>query len=1247
MEVPVKKIVEFIKKEKYICALILILTFVSIVNTDFTKFLIGWDSLLIELNPWLNFKRNIFSVWEEYQGLGVVAGNAHAVEAFRALIILVIDLFLPLHLVRYFYTYLTIFIGVLSFYFLLKKYTFKGKDYFSFIGALFYLFNLGTVQNYYAPFEPFSAFYAFLPLSVLLILDYLHNEKKAYLYLIIGFVFATLSFQVPTIFIVNSILFAVLFFVLLFKKKDGKTVLYDNFLKVFKTGLTYIGVNLFWLLPFFYFLMSNLSIRFSSLSSRLSIDVAFYQNVRYANLYDLALLRGFWFSNTDYIQGSTGYMMLPWVEWIGRPFILSLGYILFFIILIGLLPLKKNVLYFFSFLTFFISWFFLFNINGLTGGIYEYVVSLAPIVGEIFRFPFTKWIIPITFAHAYFFARGIYFCSYIFTIKKINLNPIKLYVGIIPVVAVILFVFPILKGDLFYSYLRQAIPGDYFETINYFNSKPADRRIALFPINSFWGWQYTSWGYRGSGFLWFGIEQPILSRTFDVWHQNNEQFYHEFQYAIYSEDKELFNYLVKKYQIDYILDDTSVVAPGADRSIFRDGLKHVLNGSNFKLAKSFGVINIYEAYDSDANSFIETPEQVNLVGDTYFFSNIDPNNSLNNPNYFKVDNGAKRFFNDEDLIKDFYENDFKIENLFDQKNGDYYLGGGSFDEDEAIPALIEFDGVQAKINYLYPYIYNSRNELIFSKSHSEQLDIGTSDVSLRFLFNNILLESAGFGQKALINKRNSLVSFSDQSNYQVNFGVYIYAAEVDDCNGRFGDFSKSFGLTQGSVDLTIEKGQMCFNLDVEIENTEPSIYEVTFDHKETTGAKVFYCLYNTETNACLNNKYGSAPDKSATYISYKDYAEVLNKANLKLKMVIEADESNLIKLASLKNIKLTRYKIENAVTYYPTKEAYNLSSSLNLSANEFPLKIDLSNYDDFEQRYLPGDKAFNFSKQNCNIFNQKAFDRALTKDARGTHYKYSAIDAISCDRIDIKKPSNVSYLVEFDIEHLTGKPFGICITGNELDRCVIQDRLVEDERDSFIVPSYDAVDSFSINLDNQSIGGIETSNKLYGLRVKYIPYMWLKQLSLVKEQSFSVKNGLEIESVSKTNTNRYDVTVKARENDVTRSGYIILNQTYSPGWIMYAKKDCVLGVISIFTCNKVSSHVLAKNWANGWIITENALDGEYFIAFTPQFLQIFGYLGGLILVVFTIVLSTIHKKGLVKSLNSFVPHPMRARKPAK
>src|SRR5947209_3302816 len=75
-------------------------------------YLTGWDNLHPEFNFWLNIKRSIFSVWQEYQGLGLLAGMAHASDLPHQLLLLLASAVLPNNLLRYFYHFLMIFVGM-------------------------------------------------------------------------------------------------------------------------------------------------------------------------------------------------------------------------------------------------------------------------------------------------------------------------------------------------------------------------------------------------------------------------------------------------------------------------------------------------------------------------------------------------------------------------------------------------------------------------------------------------------------------------------------------------------------------------------------------------------------------------------------------------------------------------------------------------------------------------------------------------------------------------------------------------------------------------------------------------------------------------------------------------------------------------------------------------------------------------------------------------------------------------------
>src|SRR3972149_9988357 len=78
-------------------------------------YLIGWDNIMPEFNLKLNFTRSIFSIWQEYRGLGVLDGLAHSANLMHTVYIWLLSIFLPDSMLRYVYTHLTHLIGGVAF----------------------------------------------------------------------------------------------------------------------------------------------------------------------------------------------------------------------------------------------------------------------------------------------------------------------------------------------------------------------------------------------------------------------------------------------------------------------------------------------------------------------------------------------------------------------------------------------------------------------------------------------------------------------------------------------------------------------------------------------------------------------------------------------------------------------------------------------------------------------------------------------------------------------------------------------------------------------------------------------------------------------------------------------------------------------------------------------------------------------------------------------------------------------------
>jgi len=194
----------------FISILIGIGVFVACKNYIPGTWLLGWDNLIPELNFKLKLASSITAVWQEYQGLGILGGMAHAADLPRQLILMVSSLVLPASFLRYFWAFLMLILGPLGVYYLVSRVLTGSKagscQLAGFTAAMFYLFNLATVQTFFTPFETFGSFYGFFPWLTYFALDFLKNggRRRLLSYFAVSFIAAS-AFYVQTMFVVYAI----------------------------------------------------------------------------------------------------------------------------------------------------------------------------------------------------------------------------------------------------------------------------------------------------------------------------------------------------------------------------------------------------------------------------------------------------------------------------------------------------------------------------------------------------------------------------------------------------------------------------------------------------------------------------------------------------------------------------------------------------------------------------------------------------------------------------------------------------------------------------------------------------------------------------------------------------------------------------------------------------------------------------------------------------------------------------------
>jgi hypothetical protein len=606
--------------------LIVLGTIIAIIATNgfMGKFLMGWDNLLPEFNLFANIQRSFFSVWQEHQGLGLLAGNAHATELIYQIYVFILSLILPTELIRQAFSFIMLFIGGIGAYFLTKyllvdRNTGALNKIVPVLGSLFYIFNLSTIQTFYVPFEPFIIHFGFLPWLLISLFKFLKKPiKKNFIIFILINLLALPQAQVPTVFFVYGLIIGTLIFYLNITSRV-KTL----FLSSAKAILTVLIINAFWLLPFFYFTFTNSQVTFQAKINQMSTETVFLQNKEFGNVQDVMLLKGFWLNNVDPdVYGNYSYMMAPWRQHLASLPVLIIGYVLFAIILFGLIMgIKRRIpiLTAFGFLLLFS--FTMLVTNSPPFSWINYVLRSIPIFNQAFRFPFTKFSIVASLAFAVFFAIGA--GDIIFRLKKLN----AYFLSFIFILLLLIFTFPIFKGNLFYYKDKVSMPNEYLRLFDYFKNQDQNSRIANFPQYTFWGWNYYQWtqgSYGGSGFLWYGIRQPILDRAFDVWSKESENYYWEISNALYSKNPLLFKKVLNKYQIRFVLVDKNVINPSSSKALFIPELQNLLSKiPEAKKDADFGNIIVYKINLKDSlNSFIFTTNSLKKIN-SYDWGNLD------------------------------------------------------------------------------------------------------------------------------------------------------------------------------------------------------------------------------------------------------------------------------------------------------------------------------------------------------------------------------------------------------------------------------------------------------------------------------------------------------------------------------------------------------------------------------------------------------------------------------------------------
>jgi len=594
--------------------LLLCIIWLAIVVTNYQPgtWLSGWDNLHPEFDFWLSVKRSFSATWQEYQGVGLLGGMSHAADVTRQLFLWALSFVFPRDTLRYIWHFLMLLIGPLGVLslatFLLSPKSSREKlslKAASFMAGSFYLLNLATVQYFFTPFETFSSFYGFLPWLLYGALRYLksHSSKDLLLFFAIS-VAASSAFYVQTLFVVYSFVLGIFMLNATwpFRASQLKASL--------KLALTILASNAFWLLPSLYSTLTASATTLQAKQNVISTPEVQYMNQYFGTLPDIALLKGYWFNYLDFdtSQKEPVFLFQAWRDHLAQSPTQWVGFGFFIMAVLGIIFLikKKN----FAFAP---SIAFVFALvvliltagNGIFGVGFTFLSDHVPLFGQIFRTVFTKWSI----VAALIYSLGLF--NFFHTLLSFRMHRFAAYLRllIVPlfISLLIFYTLPIFKGHFLADLVRVKIPTPYFELFSFFKTQPKQARIASFPVQSGWGWGLHTWKYSGSGFLWYGIEQPILDRAFDVWSPHNETYFNQISEAVYGNDPQALANTLKQYQVSYVLIDESITTYDRDQAfLLFPETKNLLSQIGAKVVWQKDFLTIYQTPFS-SRSFLSAP----------------------------------------------------------------------------------------------------------------------------------------------------------------------------------------------------------------------------------------------------------------------------------------------------------------------------------------------------------------------------------------------------------------------------------------------------------------------------------------------------------------------------------------------------------------------------------------------------------------------------------------------------------------
>ena len=1201
-----------------IVTLLAISLLVTLTNYRFGTYLSGWDTLHPEFNVTQYIQRVIFGAWQEHQGLGAPASQAHAAELPRLIPLFFLKVLLPDSLVRHLFFFVMYSLGGVGVYLFIRHCWFEKKrnDHYvwaSFLGALLYLFNLGTLQHFYVPLEMFAVHFATIGFVMYSFYQCIqHPSVKNYaLFFFIQIVSAPSAHTATLFYMYTGTLFLYgLIFALLISPSRRIA-----FRQMAILALITLSAHFYWIGPNAYYIFNHSDyVREAKISRQFSSE-AFWQNQAFGNIADILIFKNFLFNWMDYNFEDKKFVPLL-DEWenhlekdVGYPFlnILALICLLGLVLSIARRDSKHSLAFFTLFI---IPLFFINNLNFPSARVFIYLQSVSSTLTEALRFPFTKFSIVLMVAFSAYFAHFIAWAlSYFHTLSE-DKDRQYFKIGTV-IIAILLVLYPMTPafGNLVSPSMKVKYPSEYSQLFEWFSTQPHQSRVASFPLITQFGWTYNEWpiklknqGYQGAGFLWFGLEQPLLDREFDRWSETNEFFYYELSYAVDTENQDLFNKILKKYEVHWLLYDESALDPNIDKNASHKDkfLKMVSNNPSVAPAQSFNFLKVYQVQSDDESWITSSPTTVvntvtERVRKDVIYDEVG--------DYISVTNS--------DLA-------YPFAHLAKETSRSYSLTGDS------ISTSVQFEG-----NSLSLPDWRKTSKTIPVEISAKLVTASSLQLTLTSILPTITSgdQSLSLSDTAPARSKSFILSIPDPSQTYIlrigdgyiiftpsevetvfgsfvvpleTFAVDLYAAtpavsfdlfdghsyEAVDCATQAPNPTVSATDTQNGISVSTSELIACASKPQFHTVNSAGLLSLSFDYQSSTPSTYTrVCVFQEGVEGCINQGEYYIDMATGTPKTLQVFEPIFSAASVNVAFNLAANHG-------FRQLTYTN----GALDFHPLLGTITLDagSLQELAPRETILQIDpnpeqkttitiTQEFGEKQDLLVTRNLSSVAAAQNCASQGNVSFI-----PYQGSHTLTSSLKGIACEHFLFSGVSPLSdYLLVVGATNVQGKELLINVFDSEQE---VVDEVFRRGPDTqfFWLTGNRRSNDISLSLQGHSYGEYESINQVNQLGLVAFPVSYVSQIKTNTEMP--ALSPSTVRTTKRIANFWYTASVNSESQSVLK-----LSQSYDRSWIAFPN----VNILRPFT------HVKHNSWANAWVIPPGS--HSITILYLPQLLEFIGF----------------------------------------